>query len=233
MKDNRNGATIWARKTIESDIFLKKPDKWFKIWFFIVNQANHKDTDHFKRGECFLTGSDISQATGATSDQVKKCLSWHRDMNMIRTERSTRGFKIIINKYNVYQTMSTYSSTDSGTRKAPEKHHDKQECKNDKKIAEESAPSFSTENTLTKLDNGKDHDKLISLYWKFQKFKFENKEQYQARYKRDLRSGRRLAEAGYTGEQIYKTMEYCQKEYEKIGWTLETVEKVIAKVINK
>jgi len=27
------GLTIWAEQTLESRIFYKKPDAWFKIWF--------------------------------------------------------------------------------------------------------------------------------------------------------------------------------------------------------
>jgi len=119
---NKNGATIWARQTIESDIFFWKPDKWFKIWFFIISKANHSDTKQFKRGECFLTGKRIQDATGATPDQVKKCLSWLRQEQMIETKRSTRGFTVSINKYNQYQDFKYYISTDESTREAPEKH---------------------------------------------------------------------------------------------------------------
>ncbi len=122
MSEDFKGATIWARQTIESDIFFWKPDKWFKIWFFIVSKANHKDTKQFKRGECFLTGEGIQDATGATPDQVKKCLSWLRKNKMIATKRSTRGFILSINKYSTYQDFEHYTSTNSSTREAPEKH---------------------------------------------------------------------------------------------------------------
>ena len=44
------GATIWARKTIYSDIFTDKPDKWFKIWFYIINKVHWKDSKKYKRG---------------------------------------------------------------------------------------------------------------------------------------------------------------------------------------
>lgn len=113
-----NGATMWARKTISSDIFVTKPDKWFKIWFFIVNRVNYKDTGKYKRAECFIPSGEIEMATGATSDQVKKCLKWLRDKHSISTKRSTRGIHIIVLKYNVYQDFKSYSST----REAPEKH---------------------------------------------------------------------------------------------------------------
>jgi hypothetical protein len=112
------GATIWARQTIDSEIFFKKPDKWFKIWFYIVNRVNHTERRGFKRGECYIGTGEIEEATGASKDQAKKCLKWLRDSNMIDTERSTRGMRIIVIKYNVYQDFDSYRST----REAPEKH---------------------------------------------------------------------------------------------------------------
>ena len=48
------GATLWARQTIDSDIFYNKPDKWFKIWFYLINEVNHKDNKLFPRGSCFM-----------------------------------------------------------------------------------------------------------------------------------------------------------------------------------
>lgn len=112
-----NGATVWARKTIQSEIFATKPDKWFKIWFYLVNRANYKD-NAYKRGECFIPSGEIETMTGATKDQVKKCLTWLRDKHSISTRRSTRGIHLKVNKYGIYQDLSAYSST----REAPEKH---------------------------------------------------------------------------------------------------------------
>lgn len=113
-----HGATVWARKTIHSDIFLRKPDKWFKIWFFIVNRVNYKDNGTYSRAECFIPSGEIEIATGATNDQVKKCLKWLREEHSVSTRRSTRGIHIKVIKYNVYQDLGSYSST----REALEKH---------------------------------------------------------------------------------------------------------------
>lgn len=112
-----NGATVWARKTISSDIFVSKPDKWFKIWFFLVNRVNYKD-NAYKRGECFIPSGEIETSTQATTDQVKKCLKWLRDTHSISTRRSTRGIHIKVLKYNIYQDLGYYTST----REALEKH---------------------------------------------------------------------------------------------------------------
>lgn len=116
------GSTFWARQTIESDIFLNKPDKWFKIWFFLVQMANYKDHKQFARGDCYVTGSEIMLNTGASPDQMKKCLTWLRRCNMVSTRRSTRGMTITINKYGHYQDLQENESTRRSTTKAPEKH---------------------------------------------------------------------------------------------------------------
>ena len=114
----QHGATVWARQTVCSDIFANKPDKWFKIWFYIVTRANYKNIGNWERGELFIQSSEIEIATGASKDQVKKCLKWLRDEHSISTDRSTRGMHIKVIKYNVYQSLINYSST----REAPEKH---------------------------------------------------------------------------------------------------------------
>lgn len=112
------GATIWARATLDSDIFMWKPDKWFKIWFFLICKASHKDGKQFKRGELHTSGTEISNATKASPDQVKKCLIWLRKERMIDTKRSTRGTRIKLLTYDKYQRLDNYAST----KQAREKH---------------------------------------------------------------------------------------------------------------
>ena len=114
----RVGYTMWARQTIDSSIFVDKPDKWFKIWFYIVNRVNYLESTNYERGECFITTNEIIEGTKATSDQIKKCLQWCRDSGMVSTTRSTRGMRIKVIKYNLFQSKEFYSST----REAPEKH---------------------------------------------------------------------------------------------------------------
>jgi len=123
MKDNiTGGATLWARQTIDSEIFFDKPDKWFKIWFYIVNKVNHKDNHKFQRGEGFIQQKLICEFTKATPDQIKKCFSWLRKMSMISTKRSTRGTIIKVLNYNDYQNIENYKSTSKSTLKARKKH---------------------------------------------------------------------------------------------------------------
>ena len=161
------GCTLWARQTIESDIFNTKPAKWFKMWFYLVNRANHIDNNQLKRGQCHLTYETIMLKCNATKSEVDHCMRWLKARRMLGTQKTTRGFIITIYNYERYQNIENYKVTslqavgaksatgkatqkqgltplDSDTydeehdacgdsksdRKATQKRHDKQECKN-------------------------------------------------------------------------------------------------------
>lgn len=104
---NLIGSTIWARKTTVSDIFLKKPDKWFKIWFFIITNVNWKDSPLFPRGTNFFTYAQIESSTGATKEQIYKCLKWLTERRegdaMATTRKTTRGIIITVLNFAKYQ----------------------------------------------------------------------------------------------------------------------------------
>ena len=118
------GATIWARKTIESDIFYWKPDIWFKIWFYIVNKVNHKDTKLFKRGTNFFNYSrEKNYINGSTIDQWKKCVGWLKSSNMVSTTKSTRGVIIEVLNYAFYQELDNYRAPQEAPSTALQKHY--------------------------------------------------------------------------------------------------------------
>jgi len=104
------GATLWARQTIDSDIFFDKPDKWFKIWFYLVNEANHKGNKQFARGSCFMRYEWIMQKTKATKGEVDHCLRWLKSATMIATVKAIRGFNLTILNYNTFQSLESYKS---------------------------------------------------------------------------------------------------------------------------
>jgi hypothetical protein len=142
------GSTIWARQTIESEIFFSKPHSWFKVWFYVVSKASHKDGKRFKRGECFVQYQTISDVTGVSYDAVKKCMVWLRKTGAIRTSRSIRGVNIFVTNYSHYQNLDNYSYATQAPTVTPEKHHkstktapdqhsDKQECNNDNNVKNE------------------------------------------------------------------------------------------------
>lgn len=117
------GATIWARQTIDSAIFYQKPDRWFKIWFYIVNRVNYRDNNRFKKGSCFLKYSWIMSATGATKDQIKHCIKFLKDSSMLATQKATRGFYVEVLKYSYYQDLKNYKSHTERHMKATQEPH--------------------------------------------------------------------------------------------------------------
>ena len=107
----KGGATLWARQTVESEIFYWKPDKWFKIWFYIVNRVNHKKNRLFDRGECFINYKEIMKKCKATKGEVDHCIRWlksEKSATMIATRKTTRGMIVKVLKYNHFQTLDNY-----------------------------------------------------------------------------------------------------------------------------
>lgn len=116
----KGGAFQVARKVFESEIWLNKPSTWMKIWIYILGRVNHEAKNGFERGEGYFNFKQEIKAIGKdiTEDTIKKCLAWHRDSGMISTRRSTRGIRLKVLNYNIYQTLDNFV----GTRKALEKH---------------------------------------------------------------------------------------------------------------
>lgn len=93
---------------------------------------------------------------------------------------------------------------------------------------------FSSERDIQKLLESKyKPDKVRWLYFTRKKMThFENKAQFKATMKRNLRAAQALM--GYDSDQIEKTMDYCEEKWgDNYGWTLETVGKQISNIINK
>ncbi len=118
-----DGATIWARKTLESEIFFDKPDKWFKVWFYIVNKAYHQPHNRLMRGQCFLRYEWITTATKATQNQVKHCIEFLKARQMLATQKATRGMVITVVKYELYQNLDNYKSHTKRNSKGTQKPH--------------------------------------------------------------------------------------------------------------
>jgi hypothetical protein len=104
MKNFFGGSIFLARKTVESDIFFNKPDKWFKIWMYLLLKANYRDNKHFKRGECFTTYEEIRHSTKATLSAIDHCIRWLKSARQITTRKATRGFYVFILNFAKYQS---------------------------------------------------------------------------------------------------------------------------------
>ena len=105
------GCTLWARQTIESEIFFYKPDKWFKIWFYIVNRVNHTENRLFKRGSALFTYEEMMFKTGATKKQIEGCVKWLEKESMMESRKTTRGRVRIVLNYAKFQELKNYKES--------------------------------------------------------------------------------------------------------------------------
>jgi hypothetical protein len=141
------GASIWSRKTLESDVFFWKPDKWFKIWFCLVQLANYKDEKQFKRGEVLLTYNEIQLYTKASKHQIESFIKWAKEQGMLGTRKTTRGMFISLLNYDKYQTLENYKShTETyteGKRRGNESHTINKNVKNDKNVKNTELPALA------------------------------------------------------------------------------------------
>ncbi len=110
-----------ARKIFQSEIWLRKPSSWNKIWLYILGKVSYKTSGTLKRGVGYFNFTKEQELMGVdiTKDMIKKCLAFLRESEMIRTTKSTRGMYIEVLNYNVYQTLDNYGAP----VKAPQKHH--------------------------------------------------------------------------------------------------------------
>lgn len=237
----KGGATIWARQSIESDIFYKKPAEWFKIWFYIIQKVNHKESKQFKRGEGYFNWSDMKlDLKGITPDQYAKCIKWLKQAKQIATHKTTRGNIILVLNYDKYQTLDNYKSdteSKAGAKQEQSKSYtinkyDKYD-KNDKNIlsAKADAPLFSFKDKMLLMEKDTNrHINIIHLYWTFRNINIDNNQQYQTLLKREMKPARLLV--GFSNERITEVMEYINKNSD-FKWTLETVIKYISEDLTK
>ena len=145
MKKINGGATVWARQTIDSEIFYDKPDKWFKIWFFLVNRVNHIQNRKWERGSCFTTYLEISEKTKATRGQIDMCIRFLKKEQMLTTQKTTRGMHITVVNYDLYQTLDNYKNDSSNDIETTKERHRNDTInkydKNDKECKEVSEQS--------------------------------------------------------------------------------------------
>lgn len=237
MRETR-GAIVFARKIIDSEIFLHKPDKWFKIWTFILISCNFKDNGKFKKGECFTTYGEICSYTKATRNEVDHCIRWLKSATQIATRRATRGLFIKVVNYEIYQNISTYrSDTKSDTKsdlKAIGRRQRGDTIKNNENNENNDIPIFSLSNFLIiTRSSSKRYIKIIGEYADEIKPTYTTKDQWDRFLEKNITDAKNLSK--YTDEQITNAFVDIQSALKSDAnpngyltrWTLKTLEKYI------
>jgi len=210
------GATLWARQTIDSDIFYNKPDKWFKIWFYLINEVNHKDNKQFNRGSCFTKYEWIMEKTKATKNEVDHCIRWLKSATMITTLKATRGFIINVLNYNGYQSLENYKSDT------------KSDSKSDLKAKQKRNKSETKATLLNKNDKNDNNDNNVKKEYMDKVFLTEDE------YKKLVdKFGENLTKDKIEELSLYMKSQGLEKKYKDHYATILTWDRKNNKTINK
>lgn len=108
----RIGAFQIARKCFESDVWRLKPASWFKIWVYIIGNAQHDDFKELKRGQGYFNFRDLIRmkvlGEDVTYGMVDKFMRYAKGSRMLSTSKSTHGVLITVRNYSQYQNLNNY-----------------------------------------------------------------------------------------------------------------------------
>ena len=136
------GYIIIGRKVLNSAI-MQKPPLYFKVWLWLLLNAQHKEYGSLKRGQLFTSIPEIQEAMSykvgfrtekPSKKQIWGVLEWLRNPiddgvprfphegntkvtttePMIVTTKVTHGMVVTICKYDYYQTSKNYEGNTEG-----------------------------------------------------------------------------------------------------------------------
>jgi len=125
------GYFIVARQLLDSSMMDAPPLHW-KLWCWMLGEANWKDRGKIKRGQFMTTINAMREAMSwrvgfrverPSSDQIRSAYEAFTKASMITTAKTTRGMIITILNYKKYQTQKNYethSDPHDETRTKPE-----------------------------------------------------------------------------------------------------------------
>jgi len=148
------GYILLARKITESGI-MDKPPLYFKLWVWMLEQANHTNGyKGLKRGQFFTTIEDMREAMSwhvgyrkvtPSRKEIRSAYEWFSRKSdesptkghMIDTTKGTHGMLITILNYDFYQNSKNYERHNEGHDEGTTKGHggaqykqELKECKN-------------------------------------------------------------------------------------------------------
>ncbi len=243
MKDSIRQGWVRLHRQIENNgLWFLEPFTKAQAWIDLFLNANHTEgiisirgnIVKIKRGQIGWSELTMTSRWDWSKNKVRRFLKMLETEQQIKQEKSFMTTIISIINYDKFQTNDTADDTADDTAERQQKDSRRYTNKNDnneKNTLPSQAPEevfvFDTELQKLKDSTRKDH-KIIALYWKTKGFIFENRKQFNASLRRELRAAGSLT--GYTGMQVAQAIEYSRKNYKT--WTLETVGKRIADLVN-
>ncbi len=107
------GINTWSfltsRTIFDSEIWWK-PAEWLKIWIYIIWNVNYQDSRLFPRWSNFFQYSDVARECNCSYRTVENCLKYLKVVEQIWIKKTARGVVIDVKNYDLYQSISSYTS---------------------------------------------------------------------------------------------------------------------------
>ncbi|MEO0304704.1 MAG: hypothetical protein ABIM64_05530 [candidate division WOR-3 bacterium] len=240
------------RKLLDDPIFAN--EKGLKIWIWCLLKAAHKKKEILVgRQKIMINKGEFIFGSIAAKEELKMPIAtiwfWlnflERNEN-VETKRTNKFSIIKIKNWEKYQEVENRWKTD-GKQMETNKNvkninnnninniNNNINNNNNKLLkllpsTSETSSQWDFEKKLREMESSKRRDiRIISLYWRFKGFVFDNQEKFCRAIKRELRPAGNLI--GYSDEEIIRTMEWLH-DNTSIKFTLETVHKFIDENLN-
>ena len=191
----------------------------------------HKNSDYISYSQLKTGIPNVDLGTGIKSDKaISRALKGLVKKNMIKKISGKEGgtsnhYSLILKQEGLSQRHYPSCFGQEGGRASGQDTINNVTINNKTIIVGKADDAFLFKNKLDEMTKDKQkHIQIIALYWQIKGFNFENKEQYQAALKRELRPARQLV--GYSMDRIRETIEWLSEETD-INFKLETVHKYI------
>lgn len=110
------GKFLVPRIILHSELWETKPAWWFKVWMYILANANFKDhNDKLRRGDLFTSYDTIwrdcnLKKEGKTADAIDNVLRFMKKTGLITTYKTTRGVIISVRNYDQIQRFEEFNN---------------------------------------------------------------------------------------------------------------------------
>lgn len=208
------------RKLLESEIWIKKPSSWFKIWQYILLSVNHKDVKFYKKGTNFFNWTELiknrSLGRDITINNVEHCMKFLKSAEQIAAQKTTRGVVITVLNYHKYNPEAEIAAEEKRNRSGTINKNDK----NDK-------------NLLTNVSKGGNPEIELILSTYKETFGHSPTDKYPRRVAQNLRQvinslvkdlNKDRPDLGFK-EIVDRTFKWYDKTYDMKGDTLDVVKR--------
>lgn len=110
------GKFLIQRDVLQGELWENKPSWWFKVWFYILANANFKDhSKKLKRGDLLTTYEEIYRGCHLAQEGVKprsidNVIRGLKSTKQITTRKTTRKFIITVCNYDLLQSFTPFSN---------------------------------------------------------------------------------------------------------------------------